>query len=669
MAIELVYRNSGSGVKSINGMSGAVVLTAEDVGAATKEYVDLAIELSGGSNAPTVTTETKRGNIVNMTLEGEEKLTISADEAKEVTIVHQGKNFYKPIIPSGSSNGVNWEVKEDGAIRVFGTNTNTGYSFLNVIKKAEPMYLPAGNYTFSGAGLPAGTSFYVTSAVDNQGTRLNFEITNNTFNLTEGAGIYSYFQIPGGATVDFTIYPQLELGYEVTEFEPYKRVELVAALPATLYAFGGVNILYTTGNDEILVSRDIVIESGASISAVNALIAEAMKFDASKYDIPILTLDGDCAGMTKDDAVPLKYTFIDKDGKSISGTADVKKQGSSSVKTGVEIGAGFDKDLGGIFNFTIKFPEAFEAREGWGAQKKYCFKANAIDASHSRNVCSCKLWGDVVRSRKNVPAELASLPNCGAIDGFPVVIVLNGNYYALGTFNIPKDGWMFGSPKAVVSANDHTASTQFKALAAFNGDFDLEYVEDEDNADWVLTSLNRAIQAVIDSNGSNIDNTIGKYIDIPSAIDYYIHCVYENANDGTDKNYLLVTYDGVKWYFSDYDRDTVYGLNWDGKTISSPLGGVTFAGYASSHKLMGLIRVYKAAELKARAIELREGALSEINVCNVFTKFGATIPAELIAQNNRRWCKLRSTNVSNLAQILNWYRLRRMVVDKEIESL
>ena len=223
---------------------------------------------------------------------------------------------------------------------------------------------------------------------------------------------------------------------------------------------------------------------------------------------------------------------------------------------------------------------------------------------------------------------------------------------------------MFGTPKAILCADAHTDATKFKALATLNGDFELEYVEDEDNADWVLTSINTAIQAAIDGNLE----TLGQYIDIPSAIDYYIHTVDENADDGTDKNYILVTFNGVKWYFSAYDRDTVYGIRWNGKTFTAPGTGVTYSQYASTHQVMNLIYTHKKADLKARAIELRDGIKSEANVATVFTNFTAGIPADLFAQNCKRWPLLRSTSVSNVAQILNWYRLRRQVIDKEIDG-
>lgn len=538
-------------------------------------------------------------------------------------------------------------------------------------------------------------------------------------------------------------------------------------------------------------------------------LSEEMAFKPEDYGLPVLTLNGDCTGMTKDNPINLAYTFMD-----MSGNVDVKKQGSSSINTGVEIGGAFDDDVGGLFNFTLKFPEAFEAKAGWGAQKKYVFKSNAIDHTHARNLMSCKKWGEMVRTRSNENAEagfdpalitglvnltngstiangvtvsdgvittnasiyangsvgfsgmrykagsytlsfdvwlpqndveptdggtvyvaagvgenqgaktyivtngipyetwvhrdvelsfdfdnamigmcggqsknaqfknvrvngvgaegadnvigiLRQLPNGGAVDGFPIIVVLNDKYYALGTFNIPKDGWMFGSPKAILCADTHCDATKFRALATLNGDFELEYVEDEDNADWVLPSINTAIQAAIDGN----IETLGQYIDIPSAIDYYIHTVDEMATDGTDKNYILVTFDGVKWYFSAYDRDTTYGLQWTGKGFNPANMGLTYAEYANSHRVMYLIYSNKRADLTARAIELREGIASEAHVADLFTNFGASIPAEVLAQNCRRWPLLRSTSVSNTAQILNWYRLRRQFIDKEIDAM
>ena len=413
------------------------------------------------------------------------------------------------------------------------------------------------------------------------------------------------------------------------------------------YAWGTVKAY--RGVNNIAVNVGTVTVSGKT-PETTTVVGEP-KFDASRYNIPILYLSGDTSTMTKDNAVTLNYVYDD-----MTGTCTCKWQGSSSLSWPKK-------------NYTIKFDNAFEAKEGWGAQKKYCFKANFIDHSHCRNVVSCKLWGEIVKSRSGAPSELKNLPNGGAIDGFPCVIVLNDEFHGLYTWNIPKDGWMFGSPKAILCADAHTDATKMKALATLNGDFELEYVEDENDSDWVLPSINTAIQAVLDSNGSDLDTTVNQYIDIASAIDYYIHTVDEAAADATDKNYILVTFDKVKWYFSAYDRDTVYGLDWDGKKFYAPNVGTTFENYATAHRLMGLIRNNKAADLKARAIALRNGVKSEANVTNVFTNFATAIPSQILDEDARKWSTIPATTTSNIWQILNWYRLRRIMLDAQIDAM
>lgn len=645
-----------------------------------KSEIDLRVDqlteeiesLKGGEGTETIV---KTGTVVSIDGTSGAAIKVKANTDETVALYHTGVNMMPCNFYVSAYNGMTITKNDDGKITFSGVPTASTYA--DVVRASDNFYLPAGNYVLKAFDFPfAGTAAHMTFTIETMDGSTVFDGAKavtvhgvngfRQFTMSAGAFIKAYYAVNRNFSGTETTCGVM-LGTNVTSaslWEGSTVNKYNTLFPATLTAYDGMNVLYTNGGDVLTVSMTVEKKDAVDEDAVKAIIAEAIKFDAAQYGLPVLTLDGDCTGMTKDDPVSLAFTFKDKDGNPLSGNADVKKQGSSSIQTGIEIGKDFDTDLGGLFNFTIKFPEAFEAKAGWTAQKKYCFKANAIDHSHARNICSCKLWGEIVKSGPNVPTELSSLVNGGAIDGFPIVIVLNGKFYALGTFNIPKDGWMFGNPKAILCADTHCAATQFKALATLDGDFELEYVEDEDNAAWVLSSINRAIQAVMDGD---LD-TAGQYIDIPSAIDYYIHTVDENADDGTDKNYILVTFDGVKWYFSAYDRDTVYGLYWNGKSFTSPRGGITYAHYATVHRLMELIYTHKRADLKARAVALRHGIKSEINVCNVFTNFAASIPAEVLAANCRRWPLLRSTSASNTAQILNWYRLRRQIIDAEIDS-
>lgn len=375
-------------------------------------------------------------------------------------------------------------------------------------------------------------------------------------------------------------------------------------------------------------------------------------FEYSKYGLPVLDLVGNTNGISKDDAVTLAYAY-----KDMTGSCTLKWQGSSSLM--------WEKK-----NYTIKFDNAFEAKEGWGEQKKYCLKANYIDFSHARNVVSAKLWGQMVASRSVVNENLSECPNYGAVDGFPVLVVINGVYQGIYTFNIPKDIWCYGNAMYVMSAEDHVEATRFKEIAKGDGsDFEIEYIENEDNSQLAIDSLNTLISAVIGATGSNFESAIGNYLDIDSAIDYFIFACLICGIDITDKNYILSSYDGVKWLFNAYDLDSVFGNHYYGTSYYRASSSPTFQSYENMHRVMHLIYTYAPEKLKSRYKELREGVLSEENVLYTFSNFILGIPKACYDEEVKVWKGIAGTSTNNLSQIINYYRLRCLYLDKEIENL
>ena len=370
--------------------------------------------------------------------------------------------------------------------------------------------------------------------------------------------------------------------------------------------------------------------------------------------LPVLNLTGDTVGMNQDNAVSLNYEF-----KGKSGTCTVKWQGSSSI--------GFPKK-----NYTVKFDEAFEAKEGWGSHEKYCFKANYVDPSHLRNIVSAKLWGEVVKSRTNANERLNALVNGGAIDGFPCVIKINGLLKGLYTLNIPKDGWMLGmgggTNECILCANGSAkyASCKFQASEeAFGQGFSLEYITDEENTEWALTSLNSLIASAMSAKTAELDEKI----DWDSAIDYYIFSALIGNVDGIVKNYLLSTFDGTKWFFTGYDMDATFGNHPNGQSFYRASQVSRLHNIALNHQMFQIVKVYKTAELKARYEELRNGVLSEDNVCYVMENFAKSIPSEAYSEDRRLWKALSSTSVSNIDQMRDWYRRRIAVIDADINAL
>lgn len=373
------------------------------------------------------------------------------------------------------------------------------------------------------------------------------------------------------------------------------------------------------------------------------------------YDIPILYLSGSIAGMTKETKATLNYMW-----KERSGTLTLKWQGNSSITQ-------FQKR-----NYTAKFDAAFEVVAGWGAQDKYCFKSNFNDPSQYRNLLCATLWGKIVKSRETANANLNSLVNGGAVDGFPFIISLNGEFHGLYTWNIPKDAWMFGmtdtsGQQAIVCADVAGEATCFKALADFADDFELEY-SSNDASDWVLTSLNRLISAVKDSDGTNITYGIAPYVDWDSVIDYYIHTVLTKGTDAIQKNYIMATFDGTKWIFSAYDMDTVFGVTDYGAAFTTANGNPSFSNVASTHALFALVWTYMRPRLRERYLYIRENIFNETELAYLAYNFAAKIPLPVSFADALKHNRITASSASNIEQILTYFRLRVAHVDEWIKD-
>lgn len=442
-------------------------------------------------------------------------------------------------------------------------------------------------------------------------------------------------------------------------------------------------LMVAGGNAELAVNTDVV-------ALKEDLDGLKEYFDYTKYDVPIVSINGDFDSIDeKTDIIKCDYSYENK-GVTKTGYCTAKWQGSSSLN--------YPKK-----NFTIKFytdadctsKDKFEAKSGWGNEYKYCFKADWIDFSHSRNVVSAELWGDVVNSRKDVDTEgtinniLSQVPNGGAIDGFPIFLVINGKWQGIYNWNIPKDDWTLGmgkgvGQKEVILCASGNNSASFKQEAVIGKDYDLEYATDEKDADGnqkpetvtaIQNSLNNLIRLVIASDGSDIDTTIAKYVDIQSVIDYFIFCVLTDNYDGILKNYLLGSYDYEltdengnfvdygKWFFGAYDLDSVFGMTINGKpdSFGNAFRNFTYSeakDVAPIHKLFKLLWDYKNEDIIKRYKELVKEPMSLASVTTKFCNYTSKIPQTAYYEDAKLWTGVTNTSTNNLTQVITWYENR-----------
>lgn len=357
---------------------------------------------------------------------------------------------------------------------------------------------------------------------------------------------------------------------------------------------------------------------------IAAVLAGMLGYTYFHTDIPKLYLEGDISKMeSKEDERSISFRYKD-DTQTVSGFAEIKVQGTSSLA--------YEKK-----NYTLKFYEDAEHEDklnidvGWGPQSKYCMKANWIDRTHARNVVTAKLAGQMQEKY----GLLTEAPNNGAIDGFPVEIYSNGKFLGLYTFNIPKDAWQFAMDEdnpdhIVIGGEDWFDSNLFKAMP----DFEAWEVEVGEANDATLEKMNRLFDFVINSSDEDFKESFTEYLNLDSALNYYVMSDIAYLSDNRGKNMLIATYDGMEWYLSLYDLDTSWGTYWNGSKL-----------YDYEEKLVKMtksnlfVRMEEnfGKELAERYFELRSDLLSNENVLREFREFEDGIPFMTRLKENIRW--------------------------------
>lgn len=366
------------------------------------------------------------------------------------------------------------------------------------------------------------------------------------------------------------------------------------------------------------------------------------------YGMPVLYLWGDINSVTKDVAGTFTYKYGDN-----TGTSTLKWQGNISVS--------FPKK-----NFTWnKISTPFEAKEGWGVQNKYVLKANYIDPTHARNIICARLWGSVVAKRSVVPTELASCPNYGAIDGFPIILVINDEFHGLYTLNIPKDVWTFNLTDGWLVQAEEGSAPVFKGespLLMDGTDFSIEENPSKDDEGVVKTAFQRMIDAINACDGSDWTE-VEKYIDIPSVIDYMVFGALVTDLDGMTKNQLFVTYDKTKFYLSNYDMDAVFGNYWGGNRLVSVYNApsLNMGGYIP---IFAKLYQYRKDEIIERYKYLRTWVMGDEQISEILSRYLHTIPLAVRNADSAKWGEMYGTSLDGYMQITDNYRRRTEWLEK-----
>lgn len=314
----------------------------------------------------------------------------------------------------------------------------------------------------------------------------------------------------------------------------------------------------------------------------------------------------------------------------------------------------------------------------------------------------------------NLSLQLNNEAKCHP-DGFPCVIFLDGKFYGIYAFNLKKHRDNMHQTKGVAE-HIHLDGT-LRSTTIFGGTIDwtqfeirnpknLYYKEvqkgtfeydadtaqaeiagDEEVNAWIaagqlpdgtevtskikkrlqttakvknyIISLSQAITQIKAASTTEEKKSLFEtHFDVNNLVDYEIVQMATGDTDGFGKNWQWTTYDGVKWWVNEYDKDMSFGGHFTGMfTQPAPTTG-GWMGNDINQPIGLLISLYKT-ELKERWKYLVEkGIFTTDNFLNLFNDWLGRIGTDNFEKECQKWPESPCNRDGNVDTI-HWKRTNK----------
>lgn len=338
--------------------------------------------------------------------------------------------------------------------------------------------------------------------------------------------------------------------------------------------FGACKIRDVRVYNRVLSDDEIVLNTISQIR--NLKEQERMyNFNFNNTTLPVVRMYGDTSKMTLETPVPMRIKYTspneDKYGQSFDlPYCQVNWQGTSSLQYVLKNFTARLKDENmAVFEYT-PYPNGV-------LEDTYCFKADYMESTHSRNVGIAKFVNDCLYDAKN-PAQLQNKDIRNSVNGFPCLMYINDELQGVYNFNLDRystKSFGYTDPDKVlvyeISANSDTTAGAFYSwteasgkdeAAYYQSDFECLYPPTRAAGNDSLAELKRLIEWVDKSSDEDFKDNIGRYFNLEYLLRYYLFVLVFGAVDSLGKNAKIASFDGgLTWHFQVYDADTTCGLN------------------------------------------------------------------------------------------------------------
>lgn len=374
--------------------------------------------------------------------------------------------------------------------------------------------------------------------------------------------------------------------------------------------------------------------TGMMISTCSRCGKELVRKETYTGTIARIDFTGSMDGISKSDRVTLGFDFTSPT-EIFSCYSYTTWQGHTALN--------FPKK-----NFTVRLYDDEEITEkhklifkNWQREHKYVLKANYRDISQARNLVAAGIWADMAATRSDLFETLRQTSNYGAVDGFPVIVYLNGDFIGLYTMNLHIDDDLFQMndvyDAVMITNSSGPEEVRFYANAAFEDEknaWEVEYCGSGDDNQWAKESLNALITYVMTSDDDTFRTHLSDHLDVNGAIDYLIFLYITGLQNNGSKDLVLLKYqDSDVWIPSVYDMEAAFGLDLESVEYISAdsflpvqTGGV-WDSDTSSLLWDRLLQMFEP-EIRARYTALRKTVFKESSLINRVNAFMDQIPTE-----------------------------------------
>lgn len=185
----------------------------------------------------------------------------------------------------------------------------------------------------------------------------------------------------------------------------------------------------------------------------------------------------------------------------------------------------------------------------------------------------------------------------------------------------------------------------------------------------VKVNLDR-LGAFINGDPESFEANFDTYLDRLNTIDMLLYLEFLYDWDATALDIQLVSYDGTKWYFLPWDKDTTFGMNSGGRGIIQGSESTLLLNYDEEDSSQRpWFRTYHAFqdEVEQRYAQLRKsGVFSLENMQYQAADAYARITDEQWQADRVAWPgrPFMEPGVADLVQVLNWVETRIPVLDE-----